>query len=50
MVIKDSAEWEQLGDIWISNGDSDGKGRIEIKVRLETHADSNPSTIGIGPK
>ena len=34
-VHKSGDEWQTMDQIWISNGETDIKGRIEIRVELE---------------
>jgi hypothetical protein len=33
-VQKTGDDWRELGQLWISNGEQDGKGRIEVKLAL----------------
>ena len=33
-VQKSGNDWQKLGQVWISNGDKDCKGQIEIKVEM----------------
>lgn len=33
-VQESGGDWNELSSIWISNGQEDGKGRIEVRVRL----------------
>ncbi len=34
-IHKSGDDWQQLGKVWISNGEDDCRGRIEIRVELE---------------
>jgi hypothetical protein len=34
-VFKSGDDWQELGRVWISNGQEDCIGRIEIRVELE---------------
>jgi hypothetical protein len=33
-VQKSGDEWQEMGQVWISNGSADCKGRIEIKILM----------------
>jgi len=33
-VHRSGDEWQELGQVWISNGKQDAKGRIEIRIQL----------------
>jgi len=33
-VHRTGSGWQELGQVWISNGKEDGKGRIEIRIQL----------------
>ncbi len=34
-VIEDDSDWHQLDTIWISNGENDCRGRIEVRIEME---------------
>ncbi len=34
-VVRSGDDWQQLGQVWISNGETDCKGRIEIRIELD---------------
>jgi len=34
MVQASGSDWQEMGQVWISNGSQDCKGRIEIKVEM----------------
>ena len=38
-VHKSGDDWQRLGQVWISNGEQDGKGHIEIRVELQESSD-----------
>ena len=38
-IHKSGDDWQPLGKVWISNGEEDCKGRIEIRVELEEAKD-----------
>ena len=38
-VHKSGDDWQELGHVWISNGEDDCQGKIEIKVELELSSD-----------
>ncbi|MDG1872878.1 MAG: hypothetical protein P8J27_03140 [Mariniblastus sp.] len=33
-VHKNGEDWQRLGHIWISNGDTDCQGHVEIKIEM----------------
>ena len=33
-VVRNGEPWQELGQIWVSNGEQDCPGRIEIKLKL----------------
>lgn len=33
-VLRRGEKWQKLGQVWISNGTSDGRGQIEIRIEL----------------
>ncbi len=35
-VLESGREWHEISKIWISNGQVDCKGRIEVRIRLRT--------------
>ena len=37
----DSGKWQRLDSVWISNGESDCQGHIEIKISLENSNDDS---------
>jgi len=36
MVQSITDDWQELSHIWISNGEVDCQGRVELRVRLES--------------
>ncbi|MEZ6101025.1 MAG: hypothetical protein R3E01_18955 [Pirellulaceae bacterium] len=40
MVHQADAQWQEISQIWISNGQNDGTGRVEIKLTLEDGDDA----------
>jgi hypothetical protein len=34
-VLKDGDDWQKLGHIWISNGEQDCQGQVEVKIEME---------------
>ena len=34
-VHQEGQGWQELGHIWISNGDDDCQGQVEIKIEME---------------
>jgi hypothetical protein len=38
-VQKSGDDWQELGHVWISNGQQDCMGRIEIRLELEEISD-----------
>ena len=38
-VQESGSQWQKLGQVWISNGDKDCKGQIEIKLEMTTGSD-----------
>ena len=39
MVQKSGSDWQRLGDVWISDGQLDSQGHIEIRLTLEASDD-----------
>ena len=39
-VQRSGDDWQELGQIWISNGHEDCKGRIEIRIELAEAEDA----------
>lgn len=48
MVQETGDDWQQLSDIWISNGEHDCQGKIEIKITWEATT-ANTSNVVAGP-
>ena len=40
-VQKSDAGWQPLGNLWLSNGEDDVKGRLELRVSLEEFDDAH---------
>jgi hypothetical protein len=40
-VVKRDADWQQMGTLWVSDGNQDGPGQIEIKLQLVENEDAN---------
>ena len=43
-VHRSQGDWKTLGQVWISNGESDSKGEIQMKVSFEKEEDFTPLT------
>ena len=39
-VQKSGDDWQELGPLWLSNGEQDGKGHIEVKLTLAKGVES----------
>jgi hypothetical protein len=42
-VHKNGADWQRLEQVWISNGKTDCRGKIEIRVELESDHKTQPT-------
>ena len=47
MVHESGSDWQKLGDVWISDGEIDGQGTIEIRLTLESPNDATESTASV---
>ncbi len=43
-VVKRDADWHTMGTLWVSDGNQDGPGQIEIKLQLVENNDATQST------
>lgn len=41
MVAENGADWQDIEQIWVSDGQKDMKGRIQIRVKLITAGEKN---------
>ena len=39
-VQESSEDWKEISKIWISNGETDCKGKIDVRVRLMAEGDA----------
>jgi hypothetical protein len=42
-ILENGEDWKEISKIWISNGQDDCKGRIEVRIRLTAIALPNTS-------
>jgi hypothetical protein len=40
-VQESGSDWQSLGDLWLSNGEDDVKGQLELRVSLERFDDAH---------
>jgi len=40
-VHQSGSDWQKLDQVWISNGDEDCQGQIEIRIELEESDDNS---------
>lgn len=44
-VVKRDADWQEMGTLWVSDGNRDGPGHIEIKLQLVENKDANDNPM-----
>lgn len=44
-VVKRDADWQEMGTLWVSDGNQDGPGQIEIKLQLVENKDANDNPM-----